>query len=120
MCFRKLKEGKKEYLKIFISDTGEGISPEDQKKLFIKFSRGSATSSAYPNGSGLGLYIAKNIIENSKGELKLEKSKIGTGTTFSFILETVKSAAAPKKAGKKPKKASLLKMGHTQYMVLPK
>ena len=105
VCFRKLKEGKKEYLKIFISDTGEGISPEDQKKLFIKFSRGSATSSAYPNGSGLGLYIAKNIIKNSKGELKLEKSKIGIGTTFSFILEIAKSGKSSKTGGAKIIKA---------------
>lgn len=103
VCFKKLKKGKKEYLKVFISDTGEGISPEDQKKLFIKFSRGSATSSIYPNGSGLGLYIAKNIIENSKGELKLEKSAIGKGTTFSFILEIAKSVKSGNNGGAKIK-----------------
>lgn len=88
--FEKIKKDNKKYLKVYISDTGEGIPQEDQKKLFQKFSRGSTTSSSNPNGSGLGLYIAKNIIENSGGNLRLESSKVGEGTTFSFILRVAK------------------------------
>jgi len=94
--FEIIKQGKKQYLKIFISDSGAGISEEDQKRLFIKFSRGSIASTIHPDGSGLGLYIAKNIIENSGGELRLEKSEVGKGTTFSFTLEKAK----PEKVGK--------------------
>jgi len=89
--FEKIEKGRKKYLKVLISDTGEGISQEDQKKLFVKFFRGSTTSSLHPNGSGLGLYIAKNVIENSKGELKLEKTEIGKGTVFSFTLQIAPS-----------------------------
>ncbi len=88
--FEKIKRNKKEYLKVLISDTGAGISKEDQKKLFKKFSRGSVATSLHPDGSGLGLYIAKNIIEDSGGELKLEKSEMGKGTTFSFVLQVSK------------------------------
>jgi signal transduction histidine kinase len=91
-----LEKGGKEYLKVFISDTGEGIPLENQEKIFIKFSRGSSTSSINPNGSGLGLYIAKTIIENSRGELRLENSEVGKGTTFSFILEIAKTAQVGK------------------------
>jgi signal transduction histidine kinase len=94
--FEKLEKGGKEYLKVFISDTGEGIPLENQEKIFIKFSRGSSTSSINPNGSGLGLYIAKTIIENSRGELRLENSEVGKGTTFSFILEIAKTAQVGK------------------------
>lgn len=88
--FEEIKKDKKEYLKVLISDTGAGISKEDQKKLFKKFSRGSVATSLHPDGSGLGLYIAKSIVEDSGGELKLENSKIGKGTTFSFILQISK------------------------------
>jgi len=73
-------------LKIKIIDTGAGISKEDQKNLFKKFSRGKDTESMRPDGSGLGLYIAKRIIDGHGGELKLEQSKPGKGTTFSFTL----------------------------------
>jgi len=85
--FEKIKRGKKECLKVFISDTGEGIPTKDRKKIFEKFTRGSTTSSINPNGSGLGLYIAKTIIEKSGGKLTLESSVVGKGTTFSFVLE---------------------------------
>ncbi|MDD3190229.1 MAG: HAMP domain-containing sensor histidine kinase [Candidatus Pacebacteria bacterium] len=88
--FEKVKRDKKNYLKVFISDTGEGIPAKDQKKIFEKFTRGSSTSSINPNGSGLGLYIAKTIIEKSGGKIILEESVVGKGTTFSFILEAAK------------------------------
>lgn len=89
--FEKVNKNRKEYLKVFVSDTGEGISREDQKKIFLRFYRGSTTSSANPNGSGLGLYIAKSIIENGGGKLRLENSELGKGTTFSFCLEAGKA-----------------------------
>ncbi len=86
--------GDKEYLKTFVSDTGEGISDEDKDKIFEKFYRGEITSSINPNGSGLGLYIAKNIVEDGGGELKLEQTEVGKGSTFSFSLEIAKAGEA--------------------------
>ncbi len=85
--FEKINKNGKKFLKILVSDTGCGVSEEDREKLFSKFSRGSTASSIHPDGSGLGLYIAKNIVEDSGGELKLEDSKIGEGATFSFALQ---------------------------------
>jgi len=79
-----------DYLKIKVSDTGAGISEADQKNLFKKFSRGKESEHMRPDGSGLGLYIAKRIADGHGGELKLEKSEIGKGTVFSFTLPVFK------------------------------
>jgi signal transduction histidine kinase len=74
------------FLKISISDTGKGISDKDKKILFEKFARGSIALLSNPDGSGLGLYIAKRITEESGGELRLEHTELGQGTTFSISL----------------------------------
>jgi signal transduction histidine kinase len=101
--FEKEKKGKREYLKTYVSDTGEGIPEVDKEMIFERFFRGSITSSINPNGSGLGLYIAKNIVEDSGGELKLEQTEVGKGSTFSFsfeITKTGKTVSLPASAGK--------------------
>jgi signal transduction histidine kinase len=73
------------FAKIIIKDTGVGIPPTEIEKLFRKFYRGSNVVSLEPNGSGLGLYIAKNIIQQHGGEISVE-SIIDRGSTFSFTL----------------------------------
>jgi signal transduction histidine kinase len=75
-----------DYLKINVKDTGAGISKEDSKKLFQKFSRGQRASGLHPDGSGLGLYIARKIVESNNGELNFTSQGEGKGTTFSFTL----------------------------------
>jgi len=74
------------FLKVFVEDTGCGIDEEDKGRIFEKFIRGQRAIQERPSGSGLGLYIAKNIIEASGGELKLEKSEVDKGSTFSFTV----------------------------------
>ena len=64
---------------IVISDTGIGIKDDDQKKLFKKFFR--AESASKVEGTGLGLFIVKNIITKHKGKIAVESS-LGEGTTF--------------------------------------
>jgi signal transduction histidine kinase len=66
-------------------DDGIGISKADQKKVFDKFYRSEKAVMLATGGSGLGLFIAKAIIEKSKGEIWFE-SKEGQGSTFSFSL----------------------------------
>jgi signal transduction histidine kinase len=75
-----------EMLKVFVADTGCGIDEKDKGKLFGRFVRGARAVHVRPSGSGLGLYIAKKIVEAHGGELKLESSKVDKGTTFSFTL----------------------------------
>ncbi len=86
ISYKKISKDKKNYIKILISDTGVGINDDDKKRLFKKFSRGSKASLIRPEGSGLGLYVSKKIIEANGGELKLENSSIDNGSTFSFTL----------------------------------
>jgi signal transduction histidine kinase len=64
-----------------IKDEGIGISKEDQKKLFQKFSRVDDSFVHAPNGSGLGLYWAREIVKLHDGEIALRSAK-GKGSTF--------------------------------------
>lgn len=78
-------EIKKNKFYFSIEDNGVGIPENDQKKLFSKFFRASNVMRMQTDGSGLGLFIVKNIINKHGGEIKC-KSEEGTGTTFSFFL----------------------------------
>jgi len=68
-------------LRIDISDTGIGISKEDQKKLFRKFSQFSKNSEKSKVGTGLGLWITREICEKMGGTIQVF-SEVGHGTTF--------------------------------------
>ncbi len=76
----------KGFLKINVKDTGCGISEADRAKIFQKFSRGTSAPGMNPNGSGLGLYIAKKIVESNDGDLAFSSEGEGKGTTFSFTI----------------------------------
>ncbi len=69
-----------------IKDTGLGISKEDQEKLFQKFYRVATEQTKNIKGTGLGLFIVKQIIEKMNGKIWVE-SKEGEGSTFSFSLQ---------------------------------
>jgi signal transduction histidine kinase/HAMP domain-containing protein len=79
-------------VKIYITDTGKGISPENQSLLFHKFQQaGSSILTRNDSQStGLGLYISKLLVEKMGGQIKLESSELGKGTTFSFTLPIAK------------------------------
>ena len=70
---------------ISVKDTGMGISPEDQPKVFDKFKQVGDTLTDKPKGTGLGLPISKEIIEYHGGKIWLE-SEVGKGSTFYFSL----------------------------------
>lgn len=69
-----------------VSDTGNGIPKEDIPHLFKRFSQG--TSKKRSTGTGLGLYLSRQIVEAHGGKIWLE-SKINKGSEFSFILTDV-------------------------------
>ena len=69
----------------FVKDTGIGISPEDQKIIFERYTRVENTTIRDVEGSGLGLAIAKNYVEMLGGKIWVE-SELGVGSTFYFTL----------------------------------
>ncbi len=68
-----------------VTDHGCGIAKTDIPRMFDKFIRGAKAHLYQPNGSGLGLYIAKGIIKRANGDIWI-KSTEGKGTTVSFTL----------------------------------
>ncbi len=75
----------KDNLEIAIKDNGVGIPQKDQAKLFSKFFRASNVMRLQAEGSGLGLFIVKNIVEQHGGTI-ICKSEEGRGTEFIFTL----------------------------------
>lgn len=71
----------KNKIDISIKDTGVGMSEDDLSKLFTKFARGKSAEKTGVSGSGLGLYLSKQIIEAHGGKIGV-KSVIDRGTTF--------------------------------------
>jgi len=74
-----VREG--EMIEFKIRDTGIGIAPEDQERIFERFYKADRSRTRSNGGSGLGLAIAKKIVELHGGEIGVE-SKPGAGTTF--------------------------------------
>lgn len=75
-----------EYLKLFIKDTGIGISKDDQIKLFGKFNQIEDSVRGHIQGTGLGLYISKSAANKMGGDVWLESSEVNKGTTFGFSM----------------------------------
>jgi signal transduction histidine kinase len=69
---------------ISVTDTGVGISPEDQEAVFEEF-RQVGTASTKGEGTGLGLAISRKFINLHGGRMWVE-SQVGTGSTFAFTL----------------------------------
>jgi PAS domain S-box-containing protein len=77
-----LKRGKKE-VDVEVRDTGMGIPEDQSQRVFSKFFRGANAVRVDTEGSGLGLFLAKNIIEAHGGKIWFESGE-GVGTTFYF------------------------------------
>lgn len=71
-------------IKVSVKDNGIGILPHQQQRVFTKFFRGDNAIKMETEGSGLGLFICKNIIEAHKGKIGFENGE--KGTTFYFTL----------------------------------
>ena len=75
----------KEMNTLTVSDTGIGLSQEEQNKLFKPFSQADSTTARKFGGTGLGLSISHTIVKNHGGNLTAT-SEIGKGSKFSFDL----------------------------------
>ena len=88
------KMADKPFVTLTIKDTGIGIPKNDLKKLFSKFYRGENVVKEQTDGTGLGLYIAKNIIVRHGGTITAD-SVIGRGSIFTVTLPTDASLIPP-------------------------
>ncbi|HEY9184759.1 MAG TPA: PAS domain S-box protein [Salegentibacter sp.] len=80
-------KAEKERIKVSVQDYGIGIAKSDQKNIFKRFFRiGKKDEDTY-SGFGIGLFLAKEIIDRHNGEIKI-KSAPGKGSEFSFFLDT--------------------------------
>jgi signal transduction histidine kinase len=82
-------------LTVTVTDTGPGIAPSDQKRIFEEFQQVDSSSTKEKGGTGLGLSIAKRIVELHGGRMWVE-SETGAGATFGFSVPArVDRKAAP-------------------------
>ncbi len=79
-------------VKIAIEDTGIGLEPDEIKELFKKYSRAKSALTVV-EGTGIGLYVAKRIVEDHKGQIWVESPGHGKGSTFYINLPLQKNAA---------------------------
>jgi len=79
---------------ITVSDTGTGIAPEDQGKLFLPFSQVDDSATRKTGGTGLGLSICRSLIELHGGRIGLLRSGANQGSTFFFTMPLHETKAA--------------------------
>ncbi len=94
-------ENMPEELKVYVSDMGEGIYPEEKEKIFEEFYRIGDDLAGRPKGSGMGLSISKKIVESHRGSIWVE-SQLGKGSTFFFTLPKKEIITPHKVEGKFP------------------
>ena len=77
------------YISVNIRNSGQGIDPKDLPYVFERFYKGDKSRSVNKDGTGLGLYIVKTIIDIHGGRITV-RSKFGEYTEFEIMLPTVK------------------------------
>lgn len=85
-------EARDEHLDIFVRDEGIGIAPADQRLIFEKFYRVDANMTRGVSGSGLGLYICRELLHRMGGRIGVE-SEPGAGSTFVITLPIAPAAS---------------------------
>lgn len=84
--------GEKVFIHFAVRDTGRGLTDEEKKLMFIRFSQASPRTHVQYGGSGLGLFISRELVEMQGGEIGVE-SVSGEGSTFAFYVKTRRSTA---------------------------
>lgn len=91
-------DGEEVYIHFSVKDTGRGLNPEEKKLLFLRFSQASPRTHVQYGGSGLGLFISRELTELQGGEIGVD-SEAGKGSTFAFYVKARRSTQPPEEAG---------------------
>jgi signal transduction histidine kinase/CheY-like chemotaxis protein len=83
-------EGEEVFIQFAVQDTGRGLSVEEKKMLFMRFSQASPRTHIQYGGSGLGLFISRELTELQGGEIGVA-SEAGKGSTFAFYVKARRS-----------------------------
>lgn len=86
-------KGQKVFIHFAVQDTGRGLSEEETKLLFLRFSQTSPRTHVQYGGSGLGLFISRELVELQGGEIGVS-SKAGEGSTFAFYVKAKRSTTS--------------------------
>lgn len=81
-----LDSSSKDFFSISIQDNGVGITSSDAKIIWLKFERGKRSPQINPNGSGLGLYLAKQIINKHGGDITVHSDGLNKGSKFTITI----------------------------------
>jgi hypothetical protein len=84
-------DGEEIFLEFAVQDTGRGLTPEEKKLLFQRFSQASPRTHVQYGGSGLGLFISRELTELQGGEIGVS-SEAGKGSTFAFYVKCRRSS----------------------------
>jgi signal transduction histidine kinase len=83
------KEKEKDFIEISVQDSGIGLEEEDKKNLFKLFHRGKKATLLHPNGSGLGLFIVKELIRFHQGKVEVQSQGKDQGSIFTITLPII-------------------------------
>lgn len=95
---REWGNGEEVYVQFAVKDTGRGLTAEEKKLLFMRFSQASPRTHVQYGGSGLGLFISRELTELQGGEIGVA-SEAGKGSTFAFYVKARRSQGPSKSDG---------------------
>jgi len=75
------------WVRVAVTDNGVGIAPEDLSDIFDKYAQARSRATRSEKGTGLGLYITRQLVELHGGRIEVQ-SEVGKGSTFSFTVPT--------------------------------
>ena len=86
----------KDFIEISVADSGIGLRPEDQERIFCEFEQIDSSYAREHKGTGLGLALTKKLVELHGGYIRVESEGRGKGSTFTFVISAKDVEIKPK------------------------
>ncbi|KAL1650822.1 hypothetical protein SLS58_000941 [Diplodia intermedia] len=102
-------QGEEIFLQLAVEDTGKGLSEDEMKLLFHRFSQASPKTYGEYGGSGLGLFISRELTELQDGQIGVA-SQAGRGSTFAFYIKARRGPSEPSEGSPPPSPLDTLRI----------